>query len=173
MARAISRRLIAASETGTVGEPCPPYLLTRRWPSMDEIFPKQVEPTITGTIFPNRIPVQGTIRRCEHGVYIGANDVDDKAAYCQQCTPGGPADQRSIVLPRYSDIQLTHEGRTLANGNGNNGGCPQCGSVVYTRANERNATLRECAECGTHYRRRLSFNEQVAHARAAAQEEEQ
>ena len=103
------------------------------------------------------------INKCIHGVYIPKGEL--LAPYCQQCTPGGPRDQRAVVLPRSSGDALSTAGRTQANKHGS--GCPECGSQIYMRVTEKNDAHRECSECGTKYRVRLS-----EHQRALLAEEE-
>jgi hypothetical protein len=98
-----------------------------------------------------------TIRRCEHGVYIGVND--DRALYCTYCTPGGPHDQREVILPRSSNNPLGETGRTYANKRAGNG-CPNCGSHLWARVNEkRGDAQRICADCGTQFRARLTMHQ--------------
>jgi Zn ribbon nucleic-acid-binding protein len=70
------------------------------------------------------------------------------------------------VLPRSSGDALSNAGRALANKHGS--GCPECGSAIYMRVDENGSdTSRECAECGAHYKARLS-----THQRALLIEEE-
>ena len=45
--------------------------------------------------------------------------------------------------------------------------CPECGSTIYLRKNERSDANRECGECGAQYHRRLQGYE-----RARLREEE-
>lgn len=106
------------------------------------------------------------MRRCPHGVYIPKGEL--LAPYCQQCTPGGPRDQRAVVLPRSSD-PLSNAGRLQANKH--SCGCPECGSQIYSRVKESNATKRICADCGTRYEARLSMHERALLVEAEAADE--
>jgi hypothetical protein len=103
--------------------------------------------------------------KCIHGIYI--SEGESRALYCQICTPGGPTDTRAVVLPRSSSDPLTTAGRVMGNNRQSNGGCPECGSTIYLRTNERSDVNRECADCGANYRVRLSN-----HQRAMLIEEE-
>jgi DNA-directed RNA polymerase subunit M/transcription elongation factor TFIIS len=40
-------------------------------------------------------------------------------------------------------------------------GCPECGSAIYIRVNEKNASRRECADCGATYTVRLSTHQRA------------
>jgi predicted RNA-binding Zn-ribbon protein involved in translation (DUF1610 family) len=97
------------------------------------------------------------IRKCEHSVYI--SEGESRALYCRICTPGGPTNTKDVVLPRSSAISLSNAGRMMANSNKSGTGCPECGSAIYLRTNERNPTNRECADCGAHYRKRLDTHQ--------------
>ena len=55
----------------------------------------------------------------------------------------------------YSADPLTTAGRVMANKLNPSGGCPECGSAIYLRTNERNDVNRECADCGHRYKVRL------------------
>jgi hypothetical protein len=104
---------------------------------------------------------ESSICKCEHGVYICAGSINGKALYCQICTPGGPNDQREVVLPRNSADSLTSEGRVMANHHSGSG-CPQFGSAVWMRTQENGSdSRRECAECGVAYSVRLSIHQQA------------
>lgn len=119
----------------------------------DQIAPEKAYRTQSAPLTPNVVPAEGTMRRCEHGVYIPAGEL--KAPYCSSCTPGGPTNQRDVVLPRSSDDPLSTSGRVNANTHGD-GSCPQCGSTIYMRVNEKGGDARrECADCGTKYRARV------------------
>ena len=104
-----------------------------------------------------------TIPKCEHGVYVPKGE--DRAPYCQICSPDGPKIQRAVVLPRSSGAPLSTADRTLANGYST--GCPECGSAIYLRVKETNAAKRECADCGHVYTAKLN-----AHQRALLVEAE-
>lgn len=99
------------------------------------------------------------ITKCDHGVYIPEGE--SRAPYCQICQPGGPAETRAVVLPRSSADPLTTAGRVMANTRQQNGGCPECGSTIYVRTNERNDANRECADCGANYRVRLTGHQRA------------
>ena len=111
-----------------------------------------------------KIPTQGTIRRCEHGVYVPAGE--RTAQYCQQCAPDGPTFRtRDVVLPRSSSDPLHNSG--LYANNKNPRACPDCGSTIYLRAKETGRdTRRECADCAKRYRVAKTFGELVKEALA-------
>lgn len=115
------------------------------------------------------IPSQGTLRRCPHGVYRAAGD-GEKASYCSACTPGGPRDQRPVVLPPRSSDNLTTNGRVMANQHRGTG-CPECGSAIYLRRNEKNDVARECADCGSFYAARRTTHQRALVAEAEAENE--
>ena len=94
-----------------------------------------------------------TIRKCPHGQFLGALD-GETSPYCILCGgPGNPVDARPVVLPRSSGDPLDESGRVYANKHSRIG-CPECGSHVWLRVNEKGSdTQRECADCGTKYRR--------------------
>jgi ribosomal protein L37AE/L43A len=118
----------------------------------DQISPTKVFRTQSAPLVPNKISASGTMSRCAHGVYIPAGEVT--APYCTYCTPGGPTNQRPVVLPRSSGDPLNTNGGVRANKRGN-GSCPQCGSTIYMRADERGNDLKRiCADCGSKYRGR-------------------
>ena len=108
-----------------------------------------------------KVPIQGTLRRCEHGVYISAGQ--SRAQYCQQCSPDGPAfTTRDVVLPRSSSDTMDHNDGTLYANNLAPRACPACGSTIYLRKKETGRdTQRECADCGKQYRVTKSFGEMV------------
>jgi hypothetical protein len=108
------------------------------------------------------------INKCQHGVYIPEGE--SRAPYCQICTPGGPTDTRAVVLPRSSSDPLTTAGRVMANKRTCNGGCPECGSAIYLRKNERSDVNRECADCGASYRVRLTDHQRAQLIKAEAEE---
>jgi predicted RNA-binding Zn-ribbon protein involved in translation (DUF1610 family) len=99
------------------------------------------------------------ITKCSHGVYIPEGE--SQALYCRLCVPDGPTDTKDVVLPRSSGDPLTTAGRVMANKSKTSGGCPECGSTIYLRTNERNDVNRECADCGTNYRVRLSNHQRA------------
>ena len=103
-------------------------------------------PTTTRPLTPGIVSSEGTIRRCEHGVYQAKGDQNHKAAYCQMCTPGGPSNQRKVMLPRFTGDPLDENGRTYANKHSGTG-CPACGSQCWLHAGAK----RECADCGQLY----------------------
>lgn len=102
----------------------------------------------------------GITNFCSHHVYIPEGE--SRAPYCQICTPGGPAETRAVVLPRSSSDPLTTADRVMANKRPQNGGCPECGSTIYLRANERSDVNRECADCGYRYKVRLSNHQRAS-----------
>jgi hypothetical protein len=106
------------------------------------------------------------IRKCEHSVYIPEGET--RALYCTYCTPGGPADTKEVVLPRSSGDALSNADRVMANAY--LGGCPECRSAIYLRTNELHDTSRECADCGTKYKVRLSTHQRVMIAQEEADE---
>lgn len=109
--------------------------------------------TQSAPLTPNVVPSGGTIRRCPHGVYIPNGE--KVAIYCTWCQPLGPTNQRDVVLPRSSDGPLNAADRVYANKHVP-GSCPQCGSTIYSRANEKGGDdNRICADCGTPYRARV------------------
>jgi predicted RNA-binding Zn-ribbon protein involved in translation (DUF1610 family) len=119
----------------------------------DQISPTKVFRTESKPLTPNVVPSGGTIHRCPHGVYIPAGEVT--APYCSYCSPGGPANQRDVVLPRSSADPLNAADRVYANKHVS-GSCPQCGSTVYMRKDEKGTDAnRICADCGTPYRARV------------------
>lgn len=120
----------------------------------DQIDPSKAFRTASAPLTPNVVPASGTISRCQHGVYIPAGEV--RAPYCSYCSPGGPANQREeVVLPRSSGDPLNTSSRVAANKHAD-GSCPQCGSVVYVRVNEKGSDAnRICADCETHYKVRV------------------
>jgi len=125
-------------------------------------FPVLSAPTAT-RLLPNRIPAEGTLRRCPHGQYLGALD-GEASPYCILCGgTGNPIDARPVVLPRSSGDPLDESGRVYANKKSLTG-CPECGSHVWLRVDENGGDAqRECADCGTKYRRvnpRASLEEQ-------------
>jgi predicted RNA-binding Zn-ribbon protein involved in translation (DUF1610 family) len=107
------------------------------------------------------------INKCQHGVYVPEGE--SRAPYCQVCTPGGPTDTKDVVLPRSSSDPLSSAGRVMANKRQSNG-CPECGSVIYLRKNERSDVNRECADCGASYRVRLSDQQRAQLIKAEAEE---
>jgi hypothetical protein len=109
--------------------------------------------TQSAPLTPHVVPSGGTIQRCPHSVYIPAGEVT--APYCTYCTPGGPTNQRDVVLPRSSGDVLNTSGTLHANKHVH-GSCPQCGSTVYMRKDEKGSDAnRICADCGTPYRARV------------------
>ena len=148
-------------------------MLPSHWPGYIAMLPLNVEDQISSTkvfrtttkpLTPNAVPAAGTINRCPHGVYIPAGDVT--APYCTYCTPGGPKNQRPVVLPRSSADPLNVSDRVGANKKVE-GACTQCGSTVYMRANEKGSDAnRVCADCGHKYRARVpkTFKELAAEA---------
>ena len=128
----------------------------------DQISSSKVFRTTTKPLTPKLVPANGTINRCAHGIYIPAGDVT--APYCTYCTPGGPKNQRPVVLPRSSADPLNVSDRVGANKKVE-GACPQCGSTVYMRANEKGSdSNRVCADCGAKYRTRKTLRELAAEA---------
>lgn len=131
----------------------------------DQIDPTKAFRTQSAPLTPNVVPAGGLMRRCEHGVYIPAGEVT--AIYCTWCgTPGGPADQRDVVLPRSSGDSLNVTDRVYANKQVH-GSCPQCGSTIYMRKDEKGSdAARVCGDCGTPYRVRVfkSFKALAAEA---------
>jgi hypothetical protein len=104
--------------------------------------------TQSAPLTPHVVPSGGTIQRCPHSVYIPAGEVT--APYCTYCTPGGPTNQRDVVLPRSSGDPLNTTNHVYAS---KPGSCPQCGSTCYTRKNEKGSDAqRICADCDTPYR---------------------
>lgn len=101
-----------------------------------------------------------SFRRCPHGVYIPAGEAT--APYCTYCTPGGPKNQRPVVLPKSSANPLNVNDRVRANKKVE-GACPKCSSTVYVRADEKGSdTNRICADCGHKYHARKTFKELAA-----------
>ena len=138
--------------------PAPDFPLTRMCPSMARQipFPVVAAPSVTKPLAPNR--VHAPIRKCEHGVYIPEGE--DRAPYCQLCTPGGPANTKPVVLPRSSADPLSTAGRVQANRHGN--ACPECGSTIYMRIDENGSdSRRECGECGHRFKVRLSTHQRA------------
>lgn len=86
------------------------------------------------------IPPQGTLRRCRHSVYIGADDPGPTAPYCSGCTPGGPYNQRPVELPERSSGRLNA-------GHREHGACPKCFSTCHFE----HRTVWICAECSTQF----------------------
>lgn len=116
----------------------------------DQIDPTKAFRTQSTPLTPNVVPAGGLMRRCEHGVYIPAGEVT--AIYCSFCSPGGPANQRDVVLPRSCGDSLNVTDRVYANKHVS-GSCPQCGSTIYSRVNEKGGDGdRICADCNTRYR---------------------
>jgi hypothetical protein len=114
------------------------------------------------------LPSESSITKCQHGVYLSAGSIGDKAAYCRMCCPDPPSDTREVVLPRSSADHLTDEGRTLANKRGN--GCPACHSHVWMRVKEDGGdTRRQCAECDCCYSVRLNTHHQALRVLAEMQ----
>jgi hypothetical protein len=101
----------------------------------------------------NKVPPEGTLRRCVHGLY-SPSWVNGVNYYCQMCNPSRviPGEQ-SVCLPRSSADPLDEIGRTYANKN-SRVGCPACGSHCWCRIDEkqRSDVERLCADCGHHYR---------------------
>src|SRR5882762_7272218 len=82
-----------------------------------------------------KVPMQGTLRRCGHGVYIPAGE--RTAQYCQQCHPNGPAFRtREVVLPRSSSDPTDRDGSLYANTKDRRA-CPNCGSTMGGTAEKR------------------------------------
>ena len=134
-----------------------------------ELNSRQNEPTSTRPLIPNLIPTSGTIPRCTHGVYLSSGSYLGRANYCQACTPEGPHNTRSVVLPRWTDIELETSLTVYANGKAA-GACPECGSRIHT---EVSATQWACAECGTKFKAsRAALNEaRLAAVKKQAEEE--
>lgn len=119
----------------------------------DQIDPTKAFRTQSTPLTPNVVPAGGLMRRCEHGVYIPAGELT--APYCSYCTPGGPTNQRDVVLPRSSADPLNAADRVYANKHVP-GSCPHCGSTIYSRVNEKGGDAqRLCSECDTPYRARV------------------
>lgn len=119
----------------------------------DQIDPTKAFRTQSAPLTPSVVPASGTLLRCLHGIYIPAGEVT--APYCTYCTPGGPTNQREVVLPRSSGDSLNVNGRVHANKHVS-GSCPQCGSTVYMRNDEKGSDAnRICGDCGTPYRARV------------------
>jgi hypothetical protein len=130
----------------------------------DQISSTKLFRTQSAPLTPNVVPSGGTISRCAHGVYIPAGEVT--APYCTYCCPGGPTNQREVVLPKSSDNPLNVSGRVHANKHVS-GACPQCGSTIYMRKDEKGGdAARICGDCGTPYRARVykSFKALAAEA---------
>lgn len=107
------------------------------------------------------------INKCAHGVYVPQGE--ERAPYCQVCTPGGPANTQPVVLPRSSADSLSNAGRVMANKRSSTGGCPECRSAIYMRVSEEGGDAkRECADCSFLYSVRLS-----THQRAVLMEAEE
>ena len=105
-----------------------------------------------------------TIRKCEHGSYISVNET--RALYCALCSPDGPLNPKDVVLPR----SLPTSDHMLANSNSR--GCPQCGSSTWLRRKESGPdTQRECADCGTSYRVRISDHQRAKTVQAEVEAE--
>lgn len=114
------------------------------------VLPKRVFRTTTKPLTPKVVPANGTIPRCEHGIYIPAGQVT--APYCTYCSPDGPKNPRPVVLPRSSADPLNVNDRVRANKQ-MPGACPRCGSTIYMRVNEKGSDgNRICGDCGTPYR---------------------
>jgi ribosomal protein L37AE/L43A len=93
------------------------------------------------------IPLQGTLPRCPHGVYLSDNHGSPKAPYCRGCYPDGPPfTPRELVLPRSSGDDL--EAPEFRANKTTESECPKCHSRIYIRVGEE---ARECAECATPY----------------------
>jgi hypothetical protein len=119
----------------------------------DQVSSTKFFRTQSTPLTPNVVPSGGTISRCAHGVYIPAGEVI--AIYCSWCSPTGPTNQRDVVLPRSSGDSLNTSGTMHANKHVQ-GSCPQCGSTVYMRKDEKGSDAnRICADCGTPYRARV------------------
>lgn len=120
----------------------------------DQISPEKVFRTQSKPLTPNVVPAGGTMSRCEHGVYIPAGEVI--APYCQLCSPGGPSNQRDVVLPRSSGDPLNVNAQGQRANKRNGVACPQCGSTIYMRVDEGGSDAnRICADCGIKYRARV------------------
>ncbi len=101
------------------------------------------------------------MQRCQHGVYLPKWAVDGANPYCSCCSNFGQVvGEKEVVLPRSSGDPLTHAEGIRANGF--DGGCPACGTVVYVRvAEDGGDSHRECADCGTSYKVRMTTHQQV------------
>lgn len=119
----------------------------------DQIAPDKAFRTQSAPLTPNKVPAGGTMLRCPHGLYIPAGEVT--APYCSYCSPGGPTNQREVVLPKSSGDVLNTSEAMRANKR-SDGACPQCGSTIYMRVDERGSDAnRICADCGIKYRARV------------------
>jgi|SRR5258708_3552174 len=126
----------------------------------DQISPTNAFRTQSTPLTPKVVPAGGTLQRCSHGVYIPAGE--KIAPYCSYCSPGGPSNQRPVVLPRSSGDPLNINDRVRSNKHCE-GACPQCGSTVYMRANEKGSDAnRICGDCGHKYHARKTFKELAA-----------
>lgn len=154
-----------------------PRLLAFTWPpflpftaarlNMSRPIPYPVISTPTAILLvPNKFTAP-TLRKCKHSVYWPAGEPTNP--YCQICTPGGPRDQRAVVLPRSSADPLTTAGRMMANKHAT--GCSNCGSAIYSRVTESNASKRICADCGHVYTVRLTQHQRALLAEAEAADE--
>lgn len=101
------------------------------------------------------------MQRCAHGVYLPSWAVDGANPYCSACGNFGQVDgEKEVILPRCCNDPLTNADHVRANGLA--GGCPACGTVAYVRVKETGGdTNRECAECGTKYRVRMTTHQQA------------
>lgn len=101
------------------------------------------------------------MQRCAHGVYLPSWAVDGANPYCSCCSNfGNVTDEKEVVLPRRTSDPLTTADHVRANGLA--GGCPDCGTVAYVRVKEDGGdTNRECAECGTKYKVRMTPHQQA------------
>ncbi len=79
------------------------------------------------------------MQRCQHGVYLPKWAVDGANPYCSCCSNFGQVvGEKEVVLPRT------------------------CGTVVYVRvAEDGGDSHRECADCGTSYKVRMTTHQQV------------
>lgn len=103
------------------------------------------------------------MQRCAHGVYLPAWAVDGRNPYCSACDCFGQVPhEKSVELPRSSSDPLNTRDKLHANAK-SNGACPQCGSHVWMRQKEVGSdSQRECGECGTKFRVKLTVHQQAA-----------
>jgi Zn ribbon nucleic-acid-binding protein len=112
------------------------------------------------------------MQRCSHGIYLPKWATDGLNPYCSACGNFGKVlAEKEVVLPRSSGEFLTFADQIRANGN--DGGCPACGSVPYVRVKEEGGDAnRECAECGTKYKVRMTVHQQAKALLAEIEQQE-
>jgi hypothetical protein len=96
-----------------------------------------------------QIPLEGTLPRCVHGIYLPKADRHIGSWGCQVCRPQFPPEAACLgvlEMPRRG----THEEDALRANGRSKDECPACRSMYRFQISR---TSNRCADCGTRYPR--------------------